>query len=233
MQIDDLKKTVRILERKLARCEENRILLEEALESHITALKVGIEELTKSHETINISNERFKQLALHDTLTSLPSRILLSERLERSLHHAKIEGHTLAVLFIDLDNFKYINDAHGHHVGDIVLRETSSRLLSSVRDIDTVCRFAGDEFVVLLEKIKDRLEAEIIADRMVAALRVPINFDSKNLTTSASIGISIFPSDGEQPDDLLKKADVAMYNAKKSTGDSWQFYSDCSMFDKD
>ncbi|KHK01880.1 GGDEF domain-containing protein [Desulfovibrio sp. TomC] len=226
MLITELEKQIRILKRKIARSEENRILLEEALESHIRALSVGIEELMKSHETIKASEERFRQLALYDTLTKLPNRILFFERLERSIFRAKRFRHSLAILFIDLDRFKQINDNFGHQAGDAVLQEASSRIVSSVREVDTVSRLAGDEFSVLLEMFRSRSEIEMIASRIVSSLATPMRLHSNVLEIGASIGISSYPTDGEKPDELLRKADIAMYNIKKRTGNAWQFYTD-------
>lgn len=221
----DCEKRIRILERKLARSEENRVLIEEALESHIRALRVGVEELVKSHEIIKTSEAKFKQLALYDALTNLPSRILFFEKLERSIMHAKSSRSPLAVLFIDLDNFKCVNDTFGHQAGDAVLQESSLRLLSCVRETDTVSRLAGDEFSVILEMFSNRTDIEVIADRIVSTLIRPLRINSQLLAVGASIGISLFPSDGKTPDELLKKADLAMYDAKKRAGNAWQFYS--------
>ncbi|WP_075353609.1 GGDEF domain-containing protein [Desulfovibrio sp. DV] len=215
MQPEDLEKQIRILKRKLTRSEENRVLLEEALEGHIRSLRVGIEELTESHEIIKSSEARFKQLALYDTLTKLPSRVLFFEKLERSISQAEHAGCSLAVLFIDLDNFKQINDNFGHQAGDAVLQEASARLLSSVRNGDTVSRLAGDEFSVLLEALKTKSEIEIIAERIVSTLAAPMHFNSNMLVLGASIGISMYPGDGDNPDELLRKADIAMYTIKK------------------
>ena len=226
MQPKELEKQIRILKRKLTRSEENRVLLEEALEGHIRSLRVGIEELTKSHDIIKTSEARFKQLALYDTLTKLPSRVLFFEKLEKAIFQAKHAGHSLAVLFIDLDNFKQINDCFGHQAGDAVLQEASARLLSCVRNEDTVSRLAGDEFSVLLEILRTKSEIEVVAERIVSTFSTPMYFNLNMLAVGASIGISVYPDDGDNADELLRKADIAMYTIKKRAGNAWQFYTD-------
>lgn len=223
----ELQKLIRILERKLLRSEESRRLIEEALESHILALKMTNIELLKSHRIIKSSEEKFKKLALYDPLTQLPTRTLLYERLERAMYHAKRGDLPLAILFVDLDKFKQINDTYGHDAGDAVLKEVSARIVASVRSIDTVARLSGDEFVILLEALKDRTDIEVIADRiMFSVSQYPIDFHSVQIQASLSIGISVFPADGELLDDLLKAADHAMYTIKKRDGNGWAFYSD-------
>lgn len=222
-----LHKQIRVLERKLARSEESRALIEEALESHIQALTVSNAELVRSHHVIKSSEERFKQLALYDPLTGLPTRTLLRERFEMAMHHANRGKCPIAVLFIDIDNFKDINDTYGHDAGDCVLQEVGFRFVASVRDIDTVARLSGDEFVVLLETPNGRSDAEHIADRILSTTtKQPFAIQTAAVMLSLSIGVSLYPSDGSDPDELLKKADVAMYTIKKAHGNAWAFFED-------
>lgn len=224
---NELKKQIRILQRKLARSEESRALIEEALESHIRALSVSNAELVRSHHFIKSSEEKFKQLALYDALTQLPTRTLFKERFEMAMLHANRGKSPLAVLFIDVDNFKNINDTYGHDAGDGVLQEIGSRLVSSVRDIDTVARLSGDEFVVLLETPNGRPDAEHVADRILSTTtKQPVDLQTATVTLSLSIGVSLYPSDGSAPDELLKKADIAMYTIKKAHGNAWAFFED-------
>lgn len=222
--LEALRKRIRILERKLSRSEENRRLLEEALESHILALKATNEELLHSQDTIRRSEERYRNLALYDPLTLLPNRILLFERLKRSICRAALHQLPLAVLFIDLDRFKEVNDRYGHAAGDVVLKRTGQRLSGCIRGDDTAARLSGDEFVVLLESLRGTGEIEPIVQRILLSLAAPIVVEAQSFVLGASIGVSLYPDDGQNPDELLRKADAAMYSCKKRQGNSWNFF---------
>lgn len=223
-RLEALCKRIRILERKLTRSEENRGLLEEALESHILALKATNQELLKSQHTIRESEERYRNLALYDPLTLLPNRILLFERLKRSMCRAELHRLPLAVLFIDLDRFKEVNDKYGHAAGDVVLKETGIRLRACIRGDDTAARLSGDEFVVLLESLRGVEEITRIVQRILTALAAPYVVDVHTFVLGASIGVSRHPDDGQDPEELLRKADAAMYSCKKRRGNSWNFF---------
>jgi diguanylate cyclase (GGDEF)-like protein len=148
-------------------------------------------------------------------LTGLPNRALLYERLEAEIAKATRSGGLLGLLFIDLDGFKQINDTHGHDAGDAVLREASKRMLHGVRRGDTVARIGGDEFVVLLPMLSRREDANQIAAKLTAVLREPVYANHQRLSMSASVGIGLWPLDGDEPDALLRFADTQMYGAKK------------------
>ena len=163
--------------------------------------------------------------AHHDPLTGLPNRSLLEDRLEISVHRAKRERTALAILFIDLDRFKNINDTLGHHVGDIVLCEAANRFTASVREADTVARLGGDEFIIILESITEPAAASRVADKILEALRRPFIIDHQEFFIGASIGISLYPQDGEDRADLLKHADSAMYRAKDRGRNTYEFFS--------
>jgi diguanylate cyclase (GGDEF)-like protein/PAS domain S-box-containing protein len=163
--------------------------------------------------------------AHHDPLTGLPNRLLLEDRLESALQRARREGHSLAVLFIDLDRFKNINDTLGHHVGDIVLCETASRFSAAVRESDTVARLGGDEFIIVIEHVVDPAAASRVADKILEGLRRPIMISGQEFFIGASLGISLFPQDGSDPADLLKHADAAMYRAKERGRNTFEFFS--------
>jgi len=150
----------------------------------------------------------------HDSLTGLPNRALYEERLDRSLSEAEVLGRKVAVLFIDLDHFKQINDTFSHRVGDLLLGEISRRMKTTVRPVDTVARIGGDEFTVVVNPVKDASEAGEIAARVLEAIRVPTVIDGRSLQASASIGIAIFPDDGKTSEQLERAADAAMYHAK-------------------
>ena len=168
---------------------------------------------------------RLLHLADHDALTGLPNRRLLLERLTRGIERAAGSEGTLAVLFVDLDRFKRINDVFGHEAGNLVLREAAKRIGSSVREGDTVSRLGGDEFNVVLEGVETTAGICTVADRIRAELRRPFPIAESEVYVSASIGIAVFPRDGTSAEDLLKRSDVAMYQAKKNGRDNHQFYS--------
>ncbi len=158
--------------------------------------------------------------AVHDPLTGLPNRVLFNDRLEHGLAQARRHEWGLAVMFIDLDDFKKINDNHGHAAGDSVLNVIASRLSESVRDDDTVSRQGGDEFLYLLTEVKSQQDLSTVAEKILASIQSPcsVTVDGRtiNASVSASVGIAIFPKDGTTPDELIQSADKAMYRAKKS-----------------
>ena len=168
---------------------------------------------------------RLLYLADHDVLTSLPNRRLFLYRLCQGISGARDSARSLAVLFIDLDRFKQINDVLGHDAGNQVLCEAAKRIRGSVRDEDTVSRLGGDEFTVLLEGVEAESRVSAVADRIRSELNRPFALAEREVYVSASIGIAAFPRDGESAEELLKRSDVAMYQAKKHGGDNHQFYS--------
>jgi diguanylate cyclase (GGDEF)-like protein len=169
------------------------------------------------------SDSRFQ--GLHDSLTRLPNRLLFNDRLLSAIAEAGRTGEQFAVLFVDLDRFKTINDSLGHSVGDQVLSGVSKRLRASVRASDTVCRYAGDEFTLILRHIVQRDDVTRIAEKIVRILETPLTLtDGRELQTTASIGISFFPEDGKDGETLLKHADVAMYSAKGMGRNTYQVY---------
>lgn len=172
------------------------------------------------------AEERIQYLAWHDPLTGLPNRALLQDRLERALVLARRNEHQLAVLFVDLDRFKIINDTLGHHMGDLLLQEVAKRLCACVRQSDTVSRQGGDEFVILLLDITGADAAAMVASKIVEAIARPFTIDGHCLHTSPSVGISLYPHHGRDKASLLKKADGAMYKAKDMGRNNFQFADD-------
>ena len=177
------------------------------------------------------AQERVEFLAHHDALTALPNRNLYIERVERAIYRAHRSGKPLALLFVDLDKFKPINDELGHEAGDVVLKTVAERLLSCVRQSDTVARFGGDEFVAILENLDHPDSASVVAKKMIAALVEPIAVSSDGdstveATVGASVGISVYPHDGKTMDDLARAADEAMYAVKEEGRNNFKFYSD-------
>ncbi|MEE8389072.1 MAG: EAL domain-containing protein [Acidiferrobacterales bacterium] len=171
------------------------------------------------------SQERLHYLAHHDVLTDLPNRMLFLERLSHALTHCQRSDKTCAVLFLDLDRFKTINDTLGHDVGDRLLQAVGERLKTVVRDGDTTARLGGDEFTVLLEGITSPEDVGNVSRKILNKLSRQFSIDDQKLYTSTSIGISLFPTDGTDANTLLKNADAAMYRAKDHGRNNYQFYS--------
>jgi diguanylate cyclase (GGDEF)-like protein/PAS domain S-box-containing protein len=158
--------------------------------------------------------ERMAYLAQHDFLTGLPNRMLLRERLAQAIGVARRHGKAVSILYLDVDNFKQINDSLGHEKGDRLLQAAAHRLLTSVRATDTVCREGGDEFVILLSELEHSGDANNVAEKVHTAFEIPLLVDDCEFHVTTSIGISVFPQDGGSADALLRKADTAMYRAK-------------------
>ncbi|MDB5950748.1 MAG: sensory box protein [Massilia sp.] len=168
---------------------------------------------------------RVHHMAYHDNLTGLPNRALLSDRLDRAMLSAQRSERRLAVMFIDLDRFKTINDSLGHLTGDQLLKEVAGRLCRSVRASDTVARLGGDEFVVLVPGIRNACECNQVADKMIEALAAPFPFEGRMLHITPSIGICIYPDDGGDVQTLMRHADAAMYHAKANGRNNYQFFT--------
>jgi diguanylate cyclase (GGDEF)-like protein/PAS domain S-box-containing protein len=172
------------------------------------------------------SEERIHYLAHHDVLTGLPNRALCNERLRLAMQQAERGGHKVAVVFIDLDRFKTINDSLGHHVGDALLHSVAQRLLAAVRSGDTVSRLGGDEFIVVLSRVSDSDEVlGVVERRLVPAIREMHDVDGAELHVSSSIGIALYPDDAHDIDEVLRHADVAMYQAKAMGRDNARFFT--------
>jgi diguanylate cyclase (GGDEF)-like protein len=189
----------------------NAALKDEVHERH--ALEIQLVAVTEKEEASRYAS-------VHDALTGLPNRVLFNDRLEHSLAQAKRHNWSLAVMFIDLDGFKKINDTYGHDAGDSVLKTIAARLTQSTRDDDTVSRHGGDEFLYLLTEVKNEQDLTSVAEKLIVSIQTPCDVSIDDLTInpsiSASIGISIFPKDGTTAEALIKSADQAMYRAKDS-----------------
>ncbi|WP_156612731.1 EAL domain-containing protein [Paramagnetospirillum marisnigri] len=171
------------------------------------------------------TEERIKNLAYFDVLTGLPNRRLFLDRLQLAIANAHRHGHLMAIMFLDLDLFKRINDSLGHGVGDQVLVETAARLSHSVREGDTVARLGGDEFTILLPEIEHLEDAAKLAERVIGQVKQPFIIDDHELYITTSIGIGVYPEDGETVETLIKNADTAMYRAKDLGRNSYQMYT--------
>jgi diguanylate cyclase (GGDEF)-like protein/PAS domain S-box-containing protein len=169
-------------------------------------------------------SRKLSHLAQHDGLTGLPNRILLDDRLTQAMAMVQRHAKKLAVLYLDIDRFKHVNDTSGHMVGDRLLQSISRRLLECVRSSDTVSRQGGDEFVVLLSEVSDAKDAAVTAEKILAALGEPHSINHHEFLVSASIGIVLYPEDGNSAEVLIKNADVAMYQAKECGRNNYQFF---------
>jgi diguanylate cyclase (GGDEF)-like protein/PAS domain S-box-containing protein len=187
----------------------------------LTGAVIVFHDVTESHRM----NRKITHLAQHDGLTDLPNRVVFGTQLASAIELARRRAGQLAVLFLDLDNFKHINDSLGHTVGDELLKVIAKRIVACVRASDMVCRLGGDEFVALLPEIRHAEDAARAAENILREVRLPFLFIGHDLHISVSIGISVFPGDGEDADSLMRNADTAMYHAKASGRDNCQFFS--------
>ena len=198
---------------------ENKVQLAvDELDVVNTALKVEVKEreiIEQELVDVKIEKELATQAALHDALTGLPNRALFYDRLEHGLEQAKRHGWHLAVMFLDLNKFKQINDKYGHDIGDKVLLKIAERLKQNTRSDDTICRLGGDEFLYLLMEIKNKSEVTKVTKKLIKMLELPHEGIDKNLIVKLSIGISLFPKNADNSEDLIKSADIAMYAAKQ------------------
>ncbi|MCB1167616.1 MAG: diguanylate cyclase, partial [Leptospiraceae bacterium] len=185
------------------------------------AVAVTISDITEQKNQADI----IRHQAFHDSLTGLANRSLLHESLNLELAHANRDNSNLAVLFIDLDGFKNVNDSLGHSAGDALLVEISRRLRTCVRKSDTLARTGGDEFVVILPRLNSSLDAETVAQKILQSIELPISLGQEVVSVSASIGISVFPENGRDAENLLQSADAAMYAAKRAGRHSIRFFS--------
>ena len=205
------------------------------LEKSKANLEIKVAKRTKDLVDINLHLEsvidekeeaerNLLHLAYHDELTGLPNKNLLVDRINQSIKISSRDNQQMAILFLDLDRFKNINDSLSHTIGDKLLQEVSTRLNQTLREHDTVSRNGGDEFVIVLEKLKDYNEAIFVAKKVINSLTKSFDILSHKIHIGASVGISVFPTDGDTPHILLRNADTAMYRAKKNGGNQLQFY---------
>ncbi|MDF1876610.1 EAL domain-containing protein [Sulfurimonas sp. SAG-AH-194-L11] len=179
----------------------------------------------KTKELLKKQTQLLKKQAHYDTLTSLPNRTLFKDRLSQAIIFSKRNHTKFALFFIDLDQFKQINDSLGHHIGDEVLVEAAKRLTSVIREEDTLARLGGDEFTIILKDLQMIQDTSVVANKIVDIMKEPIVINNHNLYVTASVGISIYPEDATNASNLIKFSDVAMYKAKDAGRDNFQFYS--------
>jgi diguanylate cyclase (GGDEF)-like protein len=186
----------------------------ETLEQAVTARTEGLET----------ANKQLRHLATHDALTGLPNRVLMDDRISQSIALADSQGQTFAVMLLDLDRFKSVNDSLGHRAGDELLKEVAQRLKGVVRDIDTVARLGGDEFVLIITPSPERDAAQQVATRIIDAMQAPVRIAGVEIHTSPSIGIAFYPGDAATVETLLANADAAMYSAKERGRNNYQLF---------
>ncbi len=191
-------------------------LLARSFKDMQTQINAHLSELYESQRDVD-------HLARHDALTGLANRLMLYDRIEHAIAGSQRTGRRIALIFIDLDGFKEINDTRGHAVGDKVLKAVSNRLKKMVREVDTVARLGGDEFVILFDSIDDPRQIAPIAQKIIDGFRLPLEIDGQEYRMGVSIGISVYPQDGDNATELLDNADLAMYRAKKAGGDTFQY----------
>ena len=201
---------LKVVNAKLAKELAERIVIESELANTKTDLAEVRDDLSKAE----VKAEEAQQSALQDALTGLPNRLSFEQGFDHGLIQAKRHGWGLAVLFIDIDKFKSINDTYGHDLGDQVLLMVANRLQSFVRDEDIVSRWGGDEFVCLLFEVKQEADVTRLAEKMIKRIAEDCDFNGTTLSIRASIGIAVYPADGETAEILFKNADIAMYRAK-------------------
>ena len=187
--------------------------------THFIAIKQDISER-------KLAQQRVNYLAYYDALTGLPNRMLLREHLNTAVAAARRRGRGVALLFLDLDRFKIINDSLGHSFGDLLLRQVASRLKNEIRQEDTVARVGGDEFLILLNNVENFAEVEVIATRIVKSVMGEFVIQGRTVSVTCSLGISVFPEHGEDAEALIKNADMAMYSAKEQGSNTFCFFTD-------
>jgi diguanylate cyclase (GGDEF)-like protein len=184
------------------------------LTAHLARLRRANARLAMTVRRLTRDISEIRHFATHDTLTGLPNRALLSDRLAQALAHATRYDERVMLLVVDLDGFKLVNDMHGHSAGDEVLRQVAARLLRCVRACDTVCRYGGDEFVVMLPQIHATDDAEVVSEKISASLATPYALGKAHVLVTASIGAAVYRRDGQTSDELIERADAAMYVEK-------------------
>jgi diguanylate cyclase (GGDEF)-like protein len=193
-------------------------LVVSAFDAHLAA------HTARVAHSLQAANEQLRIIALYDNLTGLPNRFLLEDRVGQAVSRALRNGRIFAVMFVDLDRFKAVNDSHGHRVGDELLKAVARRLLACVRQEDTVARAGGDEFVVVLSETAQKKDAAMVSGKILDELAKPVFIDRHEIGISCSIGISVYPDDGRDLASLMANADVAMYHAKKGGRNSYRFF---------
>ncbi len=239
--LNKITKDIILLTNKYESISKNKVKLNppknkdeiKALEHSFLIMKEALKNYQKEEENLrkcleNKVEEKVRQIrhqAYHDSLTGLPNRRLFNDRLEMAMAYSKRKKEKLAVLFVDLDNFKKINDSEGHDIGDLFLKQIAQKLLECCRKEDTVSRFGGDEFTIIITEIKTKKDVEEIAQKIIRKVSEPIEIRHNKIHSSASLGITIYPDDGDNVNQLIKNADIAMYSAKANGKNNYVFFT--------
>ena len=216
-----------ITERKHADEELKRYQehLEELVEERANDLRIANEQLKREIAERKKAEETAMHLAYHDALTQLPNRLLFNDRLSMEIIHANRYQKKVGVMMLDLDGFKYVNDRLGHNMGDMLLQAVAKHLEGILRRVDTVARMGGDEFIVVLSGLNQNTDASIVAKNIINLFKTPFCIDGNNISITTSIGIAIYPEDGDDVITLVKNADFAMYRAKQLGKNTYKWYS--------
>jgi diguanylate cyclase (GGDEF)-like protein len=221
---ETIEKVVRpmLMRRRIEELNARLIEINAELEERVA---MAVEENTRH---LQEENSKMKQMAFYDTLTGIANRALIYAMLEKEIKKAERKGSSFALFFIDLDNFKSINDDYGHYIGDLVLVKFTQKLQSALRESDTIGRLGGDEFLLIAPDIQDMRAVHILADKIVNLFKEPLEIDAYNsIQLSCSIGISCYPQDATSMEELIQDADRAMYSIKREKKESIAFYSEC------
>lgn len=192
--------------------------------ARVKQLKNTIKELGLEYEQVKASEVAIRHQALHDSLTGLPNRSLFIDRIENTIHISQRNNELFAVMFADLDGFKEINDHYGHEAGDVALQTMATRIARLLRKSDTLSRIGGDEFMMLLPRIKNKNDVMIVAEKIINDFHQPFSIQGNDIYLSVSLGISIFPEHGKDARTLIKNADMAMYNVKSMGKNNYSFF---------
>ena len=201
-----------------------RTELEQRVQERTAELALGNARLQAEVQERKLAEQQIRYLANHDALTGLPNRRLLEDRLDQAMEMVRRSGKQVAVLFLDLDRFKPVNDRLGHRIGDMLLQAVAVRLRTSLRGVDTVSRVGGDEFVVVLPEMPTTTAACDTAQKILSVLAQPYHIEDHELSVTPSIGISLYPRDGATVEALLSCADAAMYHAKRAGRANFQLF---------
>jgi len=214
-----------INKRALQKADEATKIAESESEKNRELNRTLEQKVLERTKELQAAMEKTQHMATHDVLTGLPNRSMFSQRLNYAIQAAQRYQRQFAVLFIDLDRFKIINDTLGHEAGDQLLQEIATRLKQSLRAVDVVGRLGGDEFIILIEEVNELNQVVIVADKILTNIIKPITLMGQECRITASIGISMFPKDAEDEQSLMKNADIAMYLAKEEGKNNYQFFS--------
>ncbi len=213
----------RIVERNAA--EAALLAAKQKADSSAETARAALEETQAANRAIQEGEEKLRFQANYDSLTKLPNRTLFMDRLSHALSRGRRDRSRVAVLFLDLDRFKKVNDTLGHNAGDKLLQQAARRLADCVRETDTVARLGGDEFTVILPDLHNAHNTELVARKMLQCLAEPFVIDSAEMLVTGSLGITVFPDDGKDAETLLKNADTAMYKSKEAGRNTFRFFT--------